>query len=112
MLTCFLCKRAYPSSQQLISHLRGEHGYYPGPKFTVSYFVGSQAAGFSSKLMQVLGSTSVVFTAMLTKMIELQPLLVFLMTQFHLLWRTSLIPHIFLTVLPVFFQSLVLPVFQ
>lgn len=33
MLTCFLCKRAYPSSQQLISHLRGEHGYYPGPKF-------------------------------------------------------------------------------
>lgn len=33
MLTCFLCKRAYPISQQLISHLRGEHGYYPGPKF-------------------------------------------------------------------------------
>ncbi|CAI5642751.1 unnamed protein product [Oreochromis niloticus] len=33
MLTCVLCKRAYPSSQQLISHLRGEHGYYPGPKF-------------------------------------------------------------------------------
>lgn len=78
---------------------------------SLSYVVGSQAAGFSSKLMQALGSTSV-FTAMLTTMIELQPLLLFLMTQFHLLWRTSLIPLIFLTVLPVFFQSLVLPVFQ
>lgn len=33
MLTCFLCHKVYPSSQQLISHLRVEHGYYPGPKF-------------------------------------------------------------------------------
>ena len=33
MLTCFMCKSVYPSSQELISHLRGEHGYYPGPKF-------------------------------------------------------------------------------
>lgn len=33
MLTCFMCQKDYPSSQQLISHLRVEHGYYPGPKF-------------------------------------------------------------------------------
>lgn len=33
MLTCFMCQKLYPSSQQLISHVRVEHGYYPGPKF-------------------------------------------------------------------------------
>lgn len=33
MLKCFLCKKVFPSSQQLISDIRGEHGYYPGPKF-------------------------------------------------------------------------------
>lgn len=33
MLTCFKCQKLYSSSQQLISHLRVEHGYYPGPKF-------------------------------------------------------------------------------
>lgn len=33
MLTCFMCQKLYPSSQQLISHIRVERGYYPGPKF-------------------------------------------------------------------------------
>lgn len=28
-----MCQKLYPSSQQLISHLRVEHSYYPGPKF-------------------------------------------------------------------------------
>lgn len=33
MLTCFMCQKLYPNSQQLIVHLSVEHGYYPGPKF-------------------------------------------------------------------------------
>lgn len=33
MLTCFICQKLYASSQQLISHIRVEHSYYPGPKF-------------------------------------------------------------------------------
>ena len=36
MLACFKCQKQYPSSQQLISHLRVEHGYYPGPKLFCS----------------------------------------------------------------------------
>lgn len=33
MLTCFVCKRTFRNSNHLISHLRLEHGYYPGQKF-------------------------------------------------------------------------------
>ncbi|XP_051947286.1 uncharacterized protein LOC127618717 [Xyrauchen texanus] len=33
MLICFICQTQHHSSQQLISHLRGEHSYYPGSKF-------------------------------------------------------------------------------
>lgn len=33
MLICFICQKEHPESQQLISHLRGEHSYYPGSKF-------------------------------------------------------------------------------
>lgn len=33
MLICFICQKEHPDSQQLISHLRGEHSYYPGSKF-------------------------------------------------------------------------------
>ncbi|XP_014904683.1 uncharacterized protein LOC106957746 isoform X2 [Poecilia latipinna] len=33
MLTCFMCQELYPSSQNLISHLRIDHSYCPGPKF-------------------------------------------------------------------------------
>lgn len=32
MLICFICQTQHHSSQQLISHLRGEHSYYPGSK--------------------------------------------------------------------------------
>lgn len=38
MLTCFKCQKLYPSSQELISHLRVEHSYYPGPKFKLFCF--------------------------------------------------------------------------
>lgn len=33
MLTCFVCKETLRNSNHLISHLRLEHGYYPGQKF-------------------------------------------------------------------------------
>lgn len=33
MLTCFVCKKTFRNSNHLISHLRLEHGYYPGQKF-------------------------------------------------------------------------------
>lgn len=33
MLTCFVCKATFRNSNHLISHLRVEHGYYPGQKF-------------------------------------------------------------------------------
>lgn len=33
MLTCFICQKQHSSSQLLISHLRGEHSYFPGSKF-------------------------------------------------------------------------------
>ncbi len=33
MLICFVCQKQHTDSQQLISHLRGEHSYYPGSKF-------------------------------------------------------------------------------
>ncbi|XP_053097912.1 uncharacterized protein LOC113523917 [Pangasianodon hypophthalmus] len=35
MLICFICKKQHPCSQKLISHLRGEHSYYPGSKFSL-----------------------------------------------------------------------------
>ena len=38
MLSCFLCQKGYPSSRQLISHIRVEHSYYPGPKFKLLCF--------------------------------------------------------------------------
>lgn len=37
MLTCFVCKEAFRISNHLISHLRVEHGYYPGQKFKLYY---------------------------------------------------------------------------
>lgn len=45
MLTSFMCHKPYPSSQQLISHLKVEHGYYLGPKFKLLL---SKAVGISS----------------------------------------------------------------
>lgn len=33
MLICFVCKSTFRNGKSLISHLRVEHGYYPGQKF-------------------------------------------------------------------------------